>query len=678
MTPHPPPLLGATARGAMVCAALLCAAGLLVLAGYAFDVPPLRDLLLGVTDVRQNTAIGLILLGIAGLNDRRGKLAFVTGLSAAFLGTATLIEYVGGYDFGIDALLFEPAAGVDPRMAVRTAAALSLAGGVEALRARGKASRLTHFTSAVVGFLALLSLVGHSYGARFLPDVVGTQVAPATALLLLIWTGGYFLRHRLEGGAGLLFESGAWGASARMTAGAALLAPIFFGFLFLSGAKRGWYDMPFAVALMVTTSGVTFLLTIGRYSARLREHQIERDRAEQASRASDSRFRSLYDANLVGIAFWNADGQVTQANDEYLRILGVERHQLSGLTWVSLTAPESLHADEHALNSLRETGRCEAYEKDCIRPDGSRVSLLVAAADLPASEERIAFAVDVTERVEARRSLAHSVALLQERVAVLEGEDRDAAVLVAETDHGPLREQLEALTHRLTTANEELESFSYSVSHDLRAPLRAIDGFSRELQTNLEQQLDERERHYLSRIRAAAQRMSLLIDALLELSRLSRKPMQRTAVDASALAKEVALEAIERSRRPVLLEIEAGIVIDADPHLLRIVFENVIGNAVKFSAKGDTPRIDVFSTGPQRVEIRDNGVGFESEFVGKIFAPFQRLHSSEFEGTGIGLALVQRIIRRHGGTVRAESARGRGATFHLYFGGDVIRTGGSE
>jgi len=231
------------------------------------------------------------------------------------------------------------------------------------------------------------------------------------------------------------------------------------------------------------------------------------------------------------------------------------------------------------------------------------------------------------------------------------------------------RQLVEELATRLSQANAELETFSYSVSHDLRAPLRSIDGFSRELLIGYEDKLDERGKHYLTRVRQAARRMSELIDDMLNLSRLSRKAMRRTSVDLTEIITAVAAEAEERAEgRRIEWKIEPRLRAHADPHLIRIVFENLIGNAVKFTASGSEARIEVGREG-DALFVRDNGVGFDPEFAQKLFAPFQRLHGNEFEGTGIGLAIVQRIIHRHDGRVWAESAPGRGATFRFTLGG---------
>jgi light-regulated signal transduction histidine kinase (bacteriophytochrome) len=275
----------------------------------------------------------------------------------------------------------------------------------------------------------------------------------------------------------------------------------------------------------------------------------------------------------------------------------------------------------------------------------------------------------------ARAALERAHEILRSRVEELEGagaigEERSTIRREPPTsDIEKQRQRVEELATRLSQANEELETFSYSVSHDLRAPLRSIDGFSRELLIGYEDKLDERGKHYLTRVRQAARRMSQLIDDMLNLSRLSRKAMRRTSVDMTEIIQAVAAEAEERAGgRRIEWKIEPELRAHADPHLIRIVFENLIGNAVKFTASRSEARIEIGREG-DALFVRDNGVGFDPQYAQKLFAPFQRLHGSEFDGTGIGLAIVQRVIHRHDGRVWAESAPDRGATFRFTLGG---------
>jgi light-regulated signal transduction histidine kinase (bacteriophytochrome) len=241
-----------------------------------------------------------------------------------------------------------------------------------------------------------------------------------------------------------------------------------------------------------------------------------------------------------------------------------------------------------------------------------------------------------------------------------------------ETNKGliALNLELEQRNTELAAVNKELEAFSYSVSHDLRAPLRSMDGFSQALLEDYTDKLDKQGKNYLHRVRTAAQRMAELIDDLLALSRVTRREMRHGVVNLSALAGIVATELQQgQSERQVEFVIAEGLTVNGDETLLRLVLENLLGNAWKFTSKQPKARIEfgvIQYDGRPAYYIRDDGIGFDMAYVSKLFMPFQRLHSAgEFPGTGIGLATVQRIINRHGGRVWAEGTVKRGATFYF-------------
>lgn len=220
----------------------------------------------------------------------------------------------------------------------------------------------------------------------------------------------------------------------------------------------------------------------------------------------------------------------------------------------------------------------------------------------------------------------------------------------------------QAEAHRQTLA--ELDSFSYSVSHDLRAPLRAVEGFTRVIAEDYAHVLDDTAQRHLHRIAHGADRMKSIIDDLLRLAKVSRRRPVCEDVDVTALATDIAneLRATER-RKDISVSIQPGMRIAADARLLRIALENLLRNAWKFTRNEDAPRIEVGCRHGEALFVRDNGVGFPSEHAEQIFQPFVRLHGNEFDGTGIGLSIVQRIVSHHGGTVRADSDVGLGATF---------------
>jgi len=249
-----------------------------------------------------------------------------------------------------------------------------------------------------------------------------------------------------------------------------------------------------------------------------------------------------------------------------------------------------------------------------------------------------------------------------------------AAAIRTERQHAEdtlaiIEQRVQERTQELQAANRELEAFSYSVSHDLRAPLRAIDGFSKAVITGYGDQLDDRGRHMLERVRAASQRMAQLIDEMLMLSRLTRKPMRRESVDLSALAAEIAAElrAQDRERADVEFSVQPGLVVRGDRELLRTLLQNLFENAWKFTAPRAHGRIELTldtSDGNRAYVVRDNGIGFDMQYSDKLFRPFERLHQqTEFPGTGVGLTTVQRVAHRHGGSAWAHGEVDAGAAF---------------
>ncbi|MGH8606979.1 MAG: sensor histidine kinase [Gammaproteobacteria bacterium] len=361
--------------------------------------------------------------------------------------------------------------------------------------------------------------------------------------------------------------------------------------------------------------------------------------AKESLRQSEERFRLLVEGvQDYAILMLDPEGRVATWNLGAERLKGYKAEEIIGKNFSVFYTPETVQAG-HPQRELELAIQHGRYTEEGwrVRKDGTRFWADVTITALRDAQGNLRGFGKVTRDFTERKRAEHRV---REHTA-----------------------QLEAV-------NQELESFCYSVSHDLRAPLRAIDGFSMILQKTYGDKLDAQGYHYLERVCTATQRMGHLIDDLLNLSRTARSEMRMTAVNLSELACTIANDLQETaSERKVTFSIAPEMVVHADASLMRVVLENLLGNAWKFSGKRAEARIEVGSTtdaGKTAYFVRDNGVGFDMKYADKLFGAFQRLHSvTAFDGTGVGLANVQRIILRHGGRVWAEAVVDQGATFYF-------------
>ncbi|HEY6872706.1 MAG TPA: PAS domain S-box protein [Geobacteraceae bacterium] len=368
-----------------------------------------------------------------------------------------------------------------------------------------------------------------------------------------------------------------------------------------------------------------------------------RKEMEEALKASEERYRRIVDTSQEGILVADAEARLTYVNQRFAEMLGLDGTGMLGRPYLDFI-DHSRRGEVADRLGKRKEGMREQYEAVFLRGDGTKMWGSVSAAPIKGARGEFCGSFAMVSDISAWKRFEEEIEVLNTNLA--------------------------ARALELEIANEELEAFSYTVSHDLRKPLTAISGYSQLVLGLFGESLGNDCRGYLQEIVNSSGRMNQLIDTLLDFSRLTRKELHRETIDLSAMAQAVIAELrLADPQRRVSCTIAQGVVVNGDAKLLRVVMDNLLGNAWKYSAKTEEAAIE-FGVTEQRGKtaffVRDNGVGFDMAQAHRLFAVFQRLHSAdEFEGTGIGLATVYRIVQRHGGTVWAEGERGKGATFYF-------------
>jgi len=644
---------------ARLAAAATVFASFLALLGWVFGIAAFRSLRPGLVAMNPLGALAFILAGVSlwlqapEKPRRKARRVGQVLASAVFLvGLLRLAEISFGWHLGIDRILFRESldstgAGYPNRIPPNAAESFFLIGSALLfLDVKFRRRRPAQILALVAGMITLLAVIGYAYGVHSFYGLASFMPLPLNAAMAFLALCIGILFARPDAGLAPLFSSRtAGGIVARRLLPIAIALPILLGWLRLIGQRSGLYGTEFGTALSVVTYIVVFGTLVYRNARLLHQTDLGRVQAEEALQASERRFAGILDIAEDAVISTDDSQRIRLFNKGAEKTFGYAAQEVLGQP-LDLLLPERFvpghrrHVRNFAGTPERARRMAERTEVFGRRKDGGEFPAEASISKL-VQDGQTTFTVmlrDVSARKQAEQEI------IQRSV------------------------QLEA-------SNRELEAFCYSVSHDLRAPLRGMDGFSQALLEEYSGRLDSQGKDYLRRIRAATQRMGTLIDDLLNLSRVTRSEIRREPVDLSALALIIAADLRKiQPERPVEFAVAPNLLAQGDPRLLRLVLENLLANAWKFTSRHPRARIE-FGTaahaGATAYFVRDDGAGFDSAHAGQLFGAFRRLHAmTEFPGTGVGLATVQRIIQRHGGKVWAEGAVEQGATFYFTLGAD--------
>lgn len=576
-------------------------------------------------------------------SERWRRVAAVLGAVVALVGARRLVYYLGGWPTQGDMLGFMPIQG-SGQTAMLSAIAFLLAGVALAATARRVFHPLAQGLAGLVLFIGWIGLARYLYGGE--AKGLFFQMAMPTALLFALLGMGIFFARPDGGFIRMWNGETAGGMLIRRVCPAALVVPVAVGWLRLQGEHAGWYGLETGLAIFAMSNVLIFATLAWHTASRLHREDLGRREAERTTRAERDFSDAIIDSLPGAFYLYSREGRFLRWNRNFERVTGYSAAEIAGMHPLDFFSEAEKPRVAARIAEVFEAGVSEVEAAFRSKNGEETPYFFTGIAVVFRGETCLAgVGIDITARSRAEDRVRELNADLERRVAIR--------------------------TAELQAKNRELETFTYSVSHDLKAPLRGIDGYSRLLQEDHAGQLDEEGKRFLSSVRHATQQMGQLIDDLLAYSQLERRALTlaplrlRAVLDGLPVAYEEEIRA-----RGVLFSVDlpdAAVVADANG--LAQVLRNLLDNALKFTRGANPPRIEIGG----RVEgdkyllwVHDNGIGFDMKFVDRIFDIFQRLHRAEdYAGTGIGLAIVRKAIERMGGRAWAESTPGSGATFFI-------------
>ncbi|HYV99406.1 MAG TPA: ATP-binding protein [Gemmatimonadaceae bacterium] len=672
-------------RFSRVSAGIAVAAGVVALTGWATGMPLLKDGLIGGGQMKPWSAVCFILLGIAlfllvdedmssdELGSSQHRVARILAAFVVVVASMMFVEYVAELDFGIDRLLFGNTVAADAsanggRMSGASAVCFVFYG--FALTLTDVRMGRTHPSSVFAFFAGLIGLIaveGYLYGAQALYSFGMYAAMPFnTAAVLVLLAGGLLAARPHHGFMQTVTSSASGGLMARRILPFTIILPILAGWLRLKGEHAGLYTTELGTALFAATNVTLIGFIVWLTAYRVNALDVQRAEALDALGRGHAQLAAVIESMQDGVAVCDMNGKFFLVNEAQARINGfpdtdaMKRDIAYFASVYELRRPDGslVPVFEWPVNRVLRGESISDWELRGRRLDtGREWWFSFSGTPIRNKEQQQVLGVVITRDITTRKEAEDSVKTL----------------------NAELERRVEERTHDLQTVNNELEAFSYSVSHDLRAPLRAIHGFAGILLEDYLPTLDPEAQKYLLALRDNASRMDDLINDLLDFSRTGRVDLTFTTVDMNSVVRDVLNEL--QQDKPLAAEIDVANLPRArgDRPLVRQVWLNLLSNAIKYSRTQPHPRIEVGAQvgrdGADTVYyVRDNGVGFDMRHADKLFGVFQRLHGRDFEGTGVGLAIVQRVVQRHGGRVWAESSPDMGATFYFTLPGRLARS----